>query len=93
MGPITTVRNEHISLNALAVARVGLTTWKWFTESSRSSAVVLGNHPITSWTGLLAAKPKEELINPSSRAYTAILRIAWKRFHGKRQLGQIRHPL
>jgi hypothetical protein len=48
-GPITTVRDEHISLNALAVARVGLTTWKWFTESRRSGAVVLGNHPITSW--------------------------------------------
>jgi hypothetical protein len=30
---------------APAVARVGLTEWKWFTESSRSGTVVLGNHP------------------------------------------------
>ena len=44
-GPITTVRREHTLPKSPAVARVGFTTWKWFTESTRSSAVVLGNHP------------------------------------------------
>jgi len=45
------------------------------------------------WAGLLAMKTKEELINSSSRADTAILSIALTRLYGKRQLGQIRHPL
>jgi hypothetical protein len=45
------------------------------------------------WAGLLAMKTKEELINSSSRADTAILSIALRRLYGKRQLGQIRHPL
>jgi hypothetical protein len=44
-GPVTTVRNELMSLKGLAVARVGLTAWEWFTESSWSGIVVLGNHP------------------------------------------------
>ena len=44
-GPITTVRREHILPKSPAVARVGFIAWKWFTESTRSGAVVLGNHP------------------------------------------------
>jgi len=43
--PVTTVRFEHILPKSLTVAKVCLTAWKWFTESSRSGAVVLGNHP------------------------------------------------
>jgi hypothetical protein len=49
-GPITTVRDEHISLKALSVDKAGLSALKWFTESRRSGAVVLGNHPITSYS-------------------------------------------
>jgi hypothetical protein len=30
---------------SLAVARVGFIAWKWFTEGTKSVAVVLGNHP------------------------------------------------
>jgi len=44
-GPITTVRHERMSPKAPAVVRVGLTAWRWFSESSRSGKVVLGNHP------------------------------------------------
>jgi hypothetical protein len=44
-GPITTVRREHILPKSLAVARVGFIAWKWFTEGTKSVAVVLGNHP------------------------------------------------
>jgi hypothetical protein len=44
-GPITTVRLELMSPKAPAVARVGLTAWRWLSESSRSGTVVLGNHP------------------------------------------------
>jgi hypothetical protein len=46
-GPITTVRNEHICHELAAVARVGLATRRWLSETSRSAAVVLGNHPIS----------------------------------------------
>lgn len=44
-GPITTVHDGHKLPKAAAAARVGSATWKWFTESSRGSNVVLGNHP------------------------------------------------
>jgi hypothetical protein len=45
--------------NAPAVARVGLTEWKWFTESSRSGTVVLGNHPY----GVRWISRKLEMVN------------------------------
>jgi hypothetical protein len=44
-GPITTVRHERMKPTAPAVVRSGLTESRWFTESSRSGTVVLGNHP------------------------------------------------
>jgi hypothetical protein len=44
-GPITTVRDEHILAKLTAVAGVGSTAWKWFTECMRSGNVVLGNRP------------------------------------------------
>ena len=34
-----------MSAKATAVTRVGTAAWKWFSESSRSGTVVLGNHP------------------------------------------------
>jgi hypothetical protein len=41
-GPINTVRDDHILRKSTAVARVGFTDWKWFTECMRSGAVVHG---------------------------------------------------
>jgi len=41
-GPITTVQNEHICYELAAVARVGLATRRWLSETSRSVAEVLG---------------------------------------------------
>jgi hypothetical protein len=46
-GPITTVHDEHICHELTAVARIGLATWRWLSDRSRSTAVVLGNHPIS----------------------------------------------
>ena len=46
-GPITTVHIEHICHALAAVARVGLATRRWLSETSRSAAVVLGNHPFS----------------------------------------------
>jgi len=44
-GPITTVRDGRMSPEALADTRVVLSAWKWFSERTWSSTVVLGNHP------------------------------------------------
>ena len=46
-GPITTVHDEHICHELTAVARISLATRRWLSETSRSAAVVLGNHPIS----------------------------------------------
>ena len=46
-GPITTVHDEHICHELIAVARISLATRRWLSETSRSAAVVLGNHPIS----------------------------------------------
>jgi hypothetical protein len=46
-GPISTVHIEHICHELAAVARVGLATRRWLSETSRSAVVVLGNHPIS----------------------------------------------
>jgi hypothetical protein len=45
--PITTVHNEHICHKLTAVARISLEPRRWLLETSRSAAVVLGNHPIS----------------------------------------------
>jgi hypothetical protein len=45
--PITTVHNEHIWHELTAVARIRLATRRWLSETSRSAAVVHGNHPIS----------------------------------------------
>jgi hypothetical protein len=44
-GPITTVRGGRMSPEALANTRVVMSAWKWFSEWTWSSIVVLGNHP------------------------------------------------
>jgi hypothetical protein len=44
-GPITTVPVGHTLPKASAVAGAGDPAWKWFSESSRSSSFVYGNHP------------------------------------------------
>jgi hypothetical protein len=46
-GPITTVHDEHICHELTAVARINLATRRWLSETSRSAAVVLGNHLIS----------------------------------------------
>jgi hypothetical protein len=43
--PITTVRDGHKLPKAAATTRDSCAAWKWFTESSRGSSVVLGNRP------------------------------------------------
>jgi len=45
--PITTVHDEHICHELTAVARISLATKRWLSETSKSVAVVLGNHPIS----------------------------------------------
>jgi hypothetical protein len=45
--PITTVQEEHICHKLTAVARISLAPRRWLSETSRSAAVVLGNHPIS----------------------------------------------
>lgn len=46
-GPVTTVRDGRMPSKALAETRVVLSAWKWFSEVTWSSTVVLGNHPIS----------------------------------------------
>ena len=43
--PITTVRDGDKLPKAAAANRDSCAAWKWFTESSRGSSVVLGNRP------------------------------------------------
>ena len=51
-GPITTVQDGHIVPKATAVTRVDSATQQWFSESSGSGIVVLGNQPISvGWNG------------------------------------------
>jgi hypothetical protein len=51
-GPITTVQDGHIVPKATAVTRVGSAAQQWFSESSGSGIVVLGNQPISvGWNG------------------------------------------
>ena len=45
--PITTVQDGHIVPKATAVTRVDSATQQWFSESSGSGIVVLGNQPIS----------------------------------------------
>ena len=45
--PITTVHNEHICHELTAVARISFAIRRWLSETSRSAAVVHGNHPIS----------------------------------------------
>jgi hypothetical protein len=45
--PIATVQDEQICHKLLAVDRISLATRRWLSETSRSAAVVLGNHPIS----------------------------------------------
>ena len=46
-GPITTVQGGHKVPKATAVTRVGSAAQQWFSESSGSGIVVLGNQPIS----------------------------------------------
>jgi hypothetical protein len=49
--PLTTVHDEHICHELAAAARISLATRRWLSETSKSVAVVLGNHPISvRWT-------------------------------------------
>jgi hypothetical protein len=45
--PITTVHDEHICRELTAAARISLATKRWLSETSKSVAAVLGNHPIS----------------------------------------------
>ena len=46
-GPMTTVQDGHIVPKATAVTRVDSAAQQWFSESSGSGTVVLGNQPIS----------------------------------------------
>ena len=43
--PITTVHDGHKLPKAAAATRDSCAAWKWFTESSSGSSVILGNRP------------------------------------------------
>jgi len=50
--PITTVCDGHKLPKAAAATRDSCAAWKWFTESSRGSSVVLGNRPYSVSQGI-----------------------------------------
>jgi len=65
-GSITTVHDEHICHELTAVARIRLVSRRWLSESSRSAAVVLGNHPIS--VRRIGGKGEGAGVNPRSMA-------------------------
>jgi hypothetical protein len=45
--PIATVHDKHICHELTAVGKISLATRRWLSETSKSVAVDLGNHPIS----------------------------------------------